>query len=191
MRDGSDIMDRIIKGTLIGATAGLLLLTGAATMLAGSASTFETADQAIAVLHPTENSKVSGTVSFMQTASGVQVSAKISGLALGKHGFHIHQFGDCSAPDGTSAGGHYNPDGHPHAGPYAKIRHMGDLGNLEAGPSGRAQYLRLDTYLTLEGPKSIIGRAVIVHAREDDLTSQPTGNAGGRMACGVIGISRK
>jgi Cu-Zn family superoxide dismutase len=184
-------MDRIIGETLTAVTAGLLLLTGVTTVLAGSASTFETTEQAIAVLHPTEKSNVSGTVSFTQTAGGVQVSAKISGLALGKHGFHIHQFGDCSAPDGTSAGGHYNPDGHPHAGPYSKKRHMGDLGNLEAEPSGRAQYLRLDKYLTLDGPKSIIGRAVIVHAREDDLTSQPTGNAGGRMACGVIGISRK
>lgn len=182
-------MNRTIRRAAVPAAVCVLLIAAATVLTAGGAMADEMGNRAIAVLHPTENSKVAGTVTFTQAADGVQVSATVSGLAVGKHGFHIHQFGDCSAPDGTSAGGHYNPDGNPHAGPYAQKRHMGDLGNLEADPSGRANYLRLDKILTLEGPKSIIGRAVIVHAREDDLTSQPTGNAGPRKACGVIGIS--
>ena len=187
-----NIMDNEkIRRNRLYVAVGLLLAAGAATLFSAGAATAETGHRAIAVLHPTENSRVSGTVVFTQAADGVQVSATISGLALGKHGFHIHEFGDCSAPDGTSAGGHYNPDGHPHAGPYDSERHAGDLGNLEADKSGRAQYIRMDTILTIGGPKSIVGRAVIVHAREDDLSSQPTGNAGGRMACGVIGISRQ
>lgn len=146
--------------------------------------------RAVAVLHATQNSEVSGTVSFTQVSDGVQISATIHGMKPGKHGFHIHEWGDCSAPDATSAGGHYNPGNNPHAGPEQKQRHMGDMGNLEADSSGRADYDRLDSHLTLMGPNSIIGRAVVVHAGEDDLTSQPTGEAGGRLACGVIGIAR-
>lgn len=156
-----------------------------------NATAGEMVSRAVAVLHPTENNNVTGTVIFTQVAGEVQISAAVKGLAPGKHGFHIHELGDCSAPDATSAGGHYNPDGHPHAGPDKQPRHMGDMGNLEADKFGRAHYERLDGYMTLNGPKSIIGRAVIVHAGEDDLTSQPTGNAGSRMACGVIGISHR
>jgi Cu-Zn family superoxide dismutase len=147
-------------------------------------------DHAVAVLHPTEGSQVSGTVIFTKVADGVRIEATVEGLEPGKHGFHIHELGDCSAPDGTSAGGHYNPDGHPHAGPDQTPRHMGDLGNLEAGADGRADYERIDDYVTLNGAKSIVGLGIIVHAGEDDFTSQPTGAAGGRLACGVIGITK-
>ncbi|MFZ7124718.1 MAG: superoxide dismutase family protein [Desulfobacterales bacterium] len=148
-------------------------------------------DRAVAVLHPTEGNRAGGKVMFSLEDDGVRVKAEIEGLPPGKHGFHIHEFGDCTAPDATSAGGHYDPEGHPHAGPDHKNRHMGDLGNLEADESGRAGYDRVDNLLVLDGPKSIIGHAVIVHADEDDFTSQPTGNAGARLACGVIGISEK
>jgi Cu-Zn family superoxide dismutase len=151
----------------------------------------EAVDRAVAVLHPTEGHQVTGTVIFTEVADGVQIETTVEGLEPGRHGFHIHVLGDCTAPDGTSAGGHYNPDGHPHAGPEQEKRHMGDLGNLEADPMGRAHYERLDGYVTLNGPKSIVGRAVIVHAGEDDLTTQPTGNAGARLACGVIGIANE
>jgi Cu-Zn family superoxide dismutase len=147
-------------------------------------------ERAVAVLHPTKGSDVTGTVTFTQDGDKVQIDATVEGLAPGKHGFHIHELGDCSAPDGTSAGGHYNPDNHPHAGPDQMDRHMGDLGNLEADGMGTAHYRRTDGYVTLNGPHSVIGRAVIVHAGEDDLTTQPTGNAGGRQACGVIGIAK-
>lgn len=146
--------------------------------------------KAVCVLHPTEGNKVSGTVTFTQTDNGVQVKADVQGLSPGKHGFHVHQYGDCSAPDGTSAGGHFNPENKNHGGPDDDVRHVGDLGNLEAGDNGTAQYEYTDSLISLNGPHSIVGRAIIVHAGEDDLTSQPTGNAGARVACGVIGVAQ-
>ena len=119
---------------------------------------------------------------------GILVSAEVGGLSEGLHGFHIHETGDCSAPDALSAGGHYNPADAPHGAPEAPgaERHVGDLGNLEAGADGRARYERVDSVLTLSGPTSIVGKAVIVHAGQDDFTTQPTGDAGPRLACGVI-----
>lgn len=181
-------MNRMIRWTALAGLAAAAALGGGLSLAGGVAS--GEGGSAVAVLHPTENSPVSGVVRFARTAGGITITATVKGLAPGKHGFHIHELGDCSAPDATSAGGHYNPDGYPHAGPDKRQRHMGDMGNIEADKTGRAQYERLDAYLTLNGPKSVIGRAVIVHAGEDDLSSQPTGNAGGRQACGVIGISR-
>ena len=146
--------------------------------------------RAVAVLHPTQGSSASGEVRFLEVNGGVRVTGEVRGLTPGKHGFHIHELGDCSAPDGTSAGGHYNPMGKPHGGPDSVERHVGDLGNITADMSGKASYDRIDRYLSLNGPYSIIGRAVIIHAGEDDLVSQPTGNAGARVACGVIGIAK-
>ncbi len=145
---------------------------------------------AIAILRPTQGSTALGTIIFTQVESGVRIVAEVEGLTPGRHGFHIHEFGDCSAPDGTSAGGHFNPTGKPHAGPLDAERHVGDLGNLEAGQDGRARLDWIDARLTFSGPESIVGRGVIVHAGEDDLASQPTGNAGGRVACGVIGVKK-
>jgi len=145
--------------------------------------------RAVAVLHPTEGSQVEGVVQFTRTAEGIRIEATVSGLTPGRHGFHIHEWGDCSAPDATSAGGHFNPTDQPHGASDSPARHVGDLGNLEADEDGMASYSRVDTVVAFSGPRSIIGRAVIVHEAEDDLTSQPTGNAGGRLACGVIGIA--
>jgi len=145
---------------------------------------------AVAILHPTAGNQTAGKVSFATTMQGVRIEADLSGLKPGKHGFHIHQWGDCSAPDGTSAGGHYNPFNKRHGGPTDKERHVGDLGNIMAQPDGEAHYERIDKTISLEGPNSIIGRAVIVHAGEDDLASQPTGGAGTRVACGVIGYAQ-
>jgi Cu-Zn family superoxide dismutase len=147
-------------------------------------------NKAVAVLHPTQGSNATGTVYFSRTQNGILVTADVMGLSPGKHGFHIHEFGDCTAPDGTSAGGHFNPENQPHAGPDAAKRHVGDLGNIEADASGNAHYKRTDAHLKFDGRDSIIGRGVIVHAGEDDLVSQPTGNAGPRVACGVIGIAK-
>lgn len=146
-------------------------------------------EKAICVLHPTEGNSVTGTVTFTKTGSGVQVVADLEGLTPGKHGFHIHQYGDVSAPDGTSAGGHFNPDGADHGAPGDMDRHVGDLGNIEAGEDGSAHLELNDTMIQLNGAHSIIGRGIIVHAGEDDLTSQPTGAAGARVAAGVIGIA--
>lgn len=140
----------------------------------------------MAELSPTEGHAVRGTVHFEPAAGGVRVRAEVSGLAGGRHGFHVHEVGDCSAPDASSAGGHFDPAGAPHAGPDAAKRHVGDLGNLEAGSDGIARYDRVDAMLSLSGADGILGRAVVVHAGADDLTSQPSGAAGPRVACGVI-----
>ncbi|MEJ2110922.1 MAG: superoxide dismutase family protein [Acidobacteriota bacterium] len=145
--------------------------------------------EAITVLHPTAGNEVTGTIRFTQSEEGVRVVAEVNGLAPGKHGFHIHDLGNCSMADGTSAGGHYNPDLMPHGAPEDAERHLGDLGNLVADDTGVAQYERVDTMISLNDGHSIIGRAIIVHAGEDDLQTQPTGAAGARVACGVIGIA--
>jgi Cu-Zn family superoxide dismutase len=145
---------------------------------------------AIAVLVPGNASGVSGTVTFTKVEGGVQVVADVKGLIPGKHGFHVHQYGDLSKADLTSTGGHFNPAGHDHAAPSETMRHAGDLGNLTADASGHATADFIDTGLELSGANSIVGRAVIIHAAEDDLKTQPTGNAGGRVAGGVIAIAK-
>lgn len=137
-------------------------------------------------LEPTAGNTVSGWISFEPMADHVHVKAEVKGLTPGKHGIHVHEKGDCGSGDGKSAGGHFNPAGAPHAGPDAQKRHAGDLGNLEADQAGVATYDRMDMVLRLSGADSILGRAVIVHAGEDDFTTQPTGAAGARVACGVI-----
>lgn len=147
---------------------------------------------AIAVLHPLGDSKVQGTVRLTQEGDKVKMVAEVSGLEPNtKHGFHVHEYGDCSKPDGSSAGGHYNPEGHQHAGPDAGQRHAGDFGNLEADAQGKARLELTVDNISIAGERNpVIGRAVIVHAQADDLKSQPTGNAGGRIACGVIGVAQ-
>lgn len=145
---------------------------------------------AICILHPTEGNNVKGMITFKQTDEGILVTANVEGLTPGLHGFHIHQYGDCSAPDGTSTGGHFNPTNKKHGSPNAEERHVGDLGNLVAGEDGTAHYEWTDNLISFTGPNSILGRAIIVHAGEDDLVSQPTGTAGARVACGVIGLAK-
>ncbi len=146
--------------------------------------------RAVAVVHSVGESNVRGTVIFTPLGSDVRVRADITGLTPGPHGFHVHEFGDASSTDGMSAGGHWNPAQHVHADPASPMRHAGDLGNLVADNSGRATLDYVDPVLKLEGSTSIIGRAVIIHANADDMTTQPTGNAGGRVAIGVIGIAK-
>jgi Cu-Zn family superoxide dismutase len=147
--------------------------------------------EAAAVLYPVGDDSVSGIVRFSLVEGGIKIVADVSGLEPGRHGFHIHEFGDCSAADAASAGGHFNPENMPHGSPTAAERHVGDLGNIEADVSGKAHLERIDTRISFAGERSIIGRAVVVHAGEDDLTSQPTGKAGPRVACGVIAITRE
>jgi Cu-Zn family superoxide dismutase len=149
------------------------------------------AKKAIAVLHSTTGSQVTGTVTFTDSGDTVKVVADITGLTPGKHGFHIHEFGDCSDPKGASAGGHFNPGKHNHGAPDATERHEGDLGNIEADASGKAHLEWSDKVMKLSGTSSIVGRAVIVHEKADDLKTQPTGDAGGRLACGVIGVAKQ
>lgn len=144
----------------------------------------------IAVLTPTEGNKVSGTVVFEEVADDkIKVTANVTGLEPNsKHGFHVHQYGDITKPDGASAGGHFNPKNHDHALPAKEVRHVGDLGNLETDATGTAQYtITVDNMKMTDNGEAIIGRSVIVHAKADD-GGQPTGNAGDRVAMGVIGV---
>lgn len=149
----------------------------------------EEIERAVCILYPTEGNDVTGTVTFTREGSSIRMVAELEGLTPGSHGFHIHEFGDCSAPDATSAGGHFNPGDHDHGGPDDEERHVGDLGNIEAGEDGTARLELDDSVISFSGPNSIIGKSMIVHETEDDLTSQPTGDAGGRLACGVIGVA--
>ena len=146
--------------------------------------------KAICVVTPTEGYDVKGLVTFTQTDSGILIIAEIEGLTEGKHGFHIHEWGDISKSDATSAGGHFNPDGADHAGHKDVVRHAGDLGNLTADKNGKAYYEETDNLISFSGKNNIIGRSIIIHVDEDDLVSQPTGDAGGRVAAGVIGIAK-
>ncbi len=141
---------------------------------------------AVAQLNPASGSDVRGTVHFYELKKGVRVVAEVTGLSPGKHGFHIHDKGDCSDPNANSAGPHFNPGGLKHGSPEGPERHVGDLGNIIADASGKGRYDRLDAALSFGGTNGILGRAVIIHATADDLTSQPAGNAGARIACGKI-----
>jgi len=138
-------------------------------------------------LEPRSGSSASGTVSLTQMDDGqVKVAVELSGLTPGRHGFHVHEKGDCSAPDATSAGAHFNPSSAPHGGPSDGSHHSGDFGNVTADASGRARMEFTTRSITVtEGPQSITGRAFLVHADPDDLTSQPAGNSGARILCGV------
>jgi Cu-Zn family superoxide dismutase len=160
----------------------------------GLTLTFENAfaqqpTKAIAVLHSASGSKVTGTITFTTTGDTVQMVADITGLTPGKHAFHIHEFGDCSAADASSAGSHFNPTKKAHGAPDAAEHHVGDMGNLEADSSGKAHLELKSNMLKFSGETSILGRSVIVHEKVDDW-SQPVGNAGGRVACGVIGVAK-
>jgi superoxide dismutase, Cu-Zn family len=146
--------------------------------------------KAICVIHATHGNNVSGIITFTRVDNGIKIVADIQDLAPGKHGFHIHECGDCSAADGSSAGGHFNPDQKTHGSPMDMTHHAGDMGNLEADPTGKAHFEYVDATISFEGTSSIIGRSIIIHKNEDDLKTQPTGNAGARVACGVIGISK-
>jgi superoxide dismutase, Cu-Zn family len=145
---------------------------------------------AVAVLQPAGNGAVRGTIHFRKTATGVHVQGTVTGLTPGTHGFHVHEFGDCSAADFTSAGGHFNPTKEPHGAPNAAKRHEGDMGNIQAGADGTASVDYTDSRMDFDGNDSVIGRGVIVHEKADDLKTQPTGDAGGRLACGSIGVAK-
>ncbi len=179
-----EIMKKGIKAT------SMVTLIGAIFVFAGCHSNEHSGRHARAELSPTANNNVRGVVDFYETSRGVRVVAKVTGLSPGKHGFHIHEKGDCSAPDASSAGPHFNPTGAKHGGPNDAVRHAGDFGNITADASGNATFETVDKHISFDGPNSIIGRGVIVHANPDDLVSQtPTpGNAGPRVACGVIKV---
>jgi Cu-Zn family superoxide dismutase len=146
--------------------------------------------KAIAVLEPTAKSKARGVIRFVQKGKKVEISGEITGLEPGEHAFHIHEFGDCSDLEAKSAGGHFNPTNKMHGAPEAEERHVGDLGNIKVDDSGKAVIKMTDSVISLRGKESIIGRSVIIHVGKDDFKTQPTGNAGDRAACGVIGHAK-
>ena len=144
--------------------------------------------RATANLEPTKGNNVRGAVNFTQAGNKVRVAANVTGLRPnGEYGFHIHEAGDCSSGDGMSAKGHFNPMGKPHGHYGSAERHAGDMPNLKADKEGRAKLtVELDTITVKPGPASVVGKGLIVHADPDDYKSQPTGNAGARLACAVI-----
>ena len=141
---------------------------------------------AVVKLRPTEGHQAEGTILLRQTEDGVHLYGEVRGLEPGPRGFHIHEYGDLRGPDGAMAGGHFDPDDLPHGAPGDEEHHAGDMGNIEADENGVAQVDIRAPWLTLH---VVIGRSLIVHAEEDDLVTQPTGDAGARAAMGVIGIA--
>ena len=157
-----------------------LLLSSCATMAPDS-------PPATAVVRPASGSQVHGTVKFTQVGTRVRIDAEIAALTPGLHGMHIHDKGDCSTPDATSAGPHFNPAAKKHGAPDSLERHAGDLGNLKADEYGKATLsMMVDGISVGKGVDGVIGRGLIVHAGGDDLKTDPTGNSGDRIGCGVI-----
>ena len=169
----------------------LAAVLAAAALLAGCETVQDlwgSGAKATAKLEPTKGSRVRGTANFEQRGDKVRVAANVSGLRPNSEfGFHIHEIGDCSSGDGMSAKGHFNPHGKPHGRAGAPERHAGDLPSIKAAKNGRAKLdVTLDGISIGSGPGNIIGRGLIIHADPDDYKTQPTGNAGARIACGVI-----
>ena len=181
---------------------GCALVVGCESMTSSKESSkkMDTGKTAVAHLTPSKaattmpaNTNVTGTVKFTDEGNGkTKIVADISGLAPNtKHGFHIHEKGDLSSPDLMSTGGHYNPDKHIHGGPTTSPVHAGDLGNLEADDKGVAKMDLTVDNISLGGAKNdVVGKPVIIHAKEDDYKTQPTGNAGGRIGGGIIEVSK-
>jgi Cu-Zn family superoxide dismutase len=172
---------------------GLAATAAVAMTLAGCASMGMTGGnaKATATLAPKSGTGTAGTVTFTQQTGGVMMVASVTGLPPNTtHGFHVHEKGDCSAPDAMSAGGHFNPTGKPHGQMNMPDHHAGDMNNLTADANGNARASILLPDLSVgTGPNGVIGRAVVVHKDPDDYKTQPTGNSGGRIACGVVAAS--
>ncbi len=164
------------------------LLLAAVSIASGCAMMSPSGPRATATLESTKGNAAKGEVSFAQVGDKVVVTAAITGLKPNaEHGFHVHEMGDCSSGDGLSAGGHFNPLAKPHAAHGSAAHHAGDLPSLKADAYGNAS-LRFETGALAvgSGPTDVVGRGLIVHRDPDDFTTQPTGNAGPRLACAVI-----
>ena len=161
-------------------------------LAACSSSSDEPRRRATASLDPRSGSVMTGHADFVERGRGVEISVTVAGATPGRHGIHIHQVGDCSDEKAERAGGHWNPDDHPHAGPVAPRRHAGDLGNIDVGVDGRGALTLVVPGLTVRpSTHSVVGHSLVVHGQPDDLATQPAGNSGPRIACGVIAIRLK
>jgi len=179
-------MKKLLAPVTLSILAGLLSACSSTDSAPVRSASEPALPQASALLAPTQGNTVQGTVIFKQEKDGsIRVTAEVSGLTPGSHGFHIHEKGDCSAPDASSAGGHFNPHGTPHGKAGEGTHHVGDLPSLEAGADGNANLNVVLNSLMLDGDHGIVSRGLIVHANPDDY-SQPVGNAGARVACAVI-----
>ena len=179
------------------ATGGVFALAACSSMPPASAPSpmpsTSTARMAVANLAPASGSLVSGKLTLMPMGDGVHVSGDIGGLAPGSsHGFHIHETGDCSAADASSAGGHFNPTASTHGKAATGAHHAGDIDNIVADASGVAHVNTHVMGVSLGGgaANDIAGRAFVVHAAADDYATQPSGNSGARIACGVVTVSQ-
>jgi superoxide dismutase, Cu-Zn family len=170
----------------LAAAAGTLLVTACASTPKAAAG-----PQARATIEARSGSNVTGWATFTERSTGgVAVVVHVENAPPGTHGLHVHEKGDCSAPDASSAGGHFNPGGMPHAGPTDMHRHAGDLGNITIESNGTGHLELVTDLLTVRpGPNSVVGKAVVFHEKTDDLSTQPTGNAGSRLGCGVVALS--
>src|SRR5579864_4980314 len=180
-----------IAAAQAGGSATASAAPAAAAAPATAAAPAGAAASAQAVLQPAKDTPgFSGRVTFYQAGSQVRVVADVTGVSPpGNHGFHVHENGKCERDPGkdfATAGGHFNPAGMPHACPDASSHHAGDLGNIVINADGTGHLDVTTSALSLSGATSVVGRAMILHAAPDDCTTQPTGNAGGRLACGVI-----
>ena len=165
-----------------------ILSIAGALALAGCAHFSASGPVAVAKRDPTKGNTANGTVTFTQIGDKVRVEASLSGLKPNAdHGFHVHEKGDCSSGDGMSTGGHFNPLGKPHGHHEGMERHAGDLPTLKSDAAGNARLsVIMDVISVSPGQTSVVGRGMIVHRDPDDYKTQPTGNAGPRIACAVI-----
>jgi superoxide dismutase, Cu-Zn family len=172
----------IRNGSLSIGALSVLLLTACQSMEHG------TGQKASATLDSRSGSTAKGTVNFVWQGHDVLVTGNFSGLKPNsEQGFHVHEKGDCSAPDATSAGGHFNPDIKSHGMPGSGLNHAGDMPNIKSDANGNASYsANLSGFAVNNGPNGILGRSVVVHRDPDDYKSQPAGNSGPRIACGLI-----
>jgi len=179
---------KIVRILLAAAPLALLAACGSTKASSPDATAAHPAGPtATASIEGRSGSSLTGTATFTQNGDAVHVIVDVTNAPEGVHAVHLHEKGDCSAPDATSAGGHFNPGHMEHGSPDAASHHAGDFGNMTVGGDGHG-HLELDTRMltVTPGERSVAGRAVVVHAKEDDMKTQPTGNAGGRIGCGVV-----